>query len=52
LQLDPAGLEPGRYVVLCRAWDDTEVQGDRHPWVLKDEHGLLESERRWLLQVR
>ena len=51
-ELDPADLEPGRYVVLCRAWDDTDVKGDRYPWVLRDASGLLQSERRWHLQVR
>ena len=44
-------LEPGRYRVVCRAKDTTKVRGDKLPWVLKDEAGLLESERAWWITV-
>lgn len=44
-------LEPGRYRVVCRVRDTTEFRGERHPWVLQDEHGLLESERAWWVVV-
>jgi hypothetical protein len=42
---------PGKYVVVCRVRDDTKVPRDTLPWVLKDDHGVLESERRWQLVV-
>ncbi len=48
-QVDPRDYEPGRYRVICRAVDDTKVRGEKRPWVLKDEAGLLESERSWWL---
>jgi hypothetical protein len=32
--------------------DTTELRGEKFPWVLKDERGLLESERIWWLEVR
>jgi hypothetical protein len=44
-------LSPGRYRVVARAVDDTRMKGDRYPWVLLDEHGVLESERSWWLIV-
>jgi len=44
-------LEPGRYRVLCRVRDTTLVGRGRVPWVLRDEHGLLESERGWWVRV-
>jgi hypothetical protein len=51
LEVDPAELEPGRYRILCRVRDTAKPRGERFPWVLKDEHGLLESERSWVLVV-
>lgn len=47
----PRGLEPGRYRLICRAVDTTELRGERHPWVLKDPAHLLRSERRWTVLV-
>ncbi|TDJ73247.1 MAG: hypothetical protein E2O39_05685 [Planctomycetota bacterium] len=44
-------LEPGRYRVVCRAWDTTKMKGDKFPWVLRDEYGVLESERAWWIVV-
>lgn len=44
-------LDPGRYVVICRVRDTTEVRGSRYPWVIRDERGLLESECRWLVEI-
>lgn len=43
--------KPGTYVVVCRVRDTTKVARDTLPWVLKDDAGVLESERRWTLLV-
>ncbi len=43
---------PGLYRITCRVRDTTELRGEKFPWVLKDELGLLESERVWWLEVR
>ena len=51
LTVDPAKLAPGRYRVICRVRDTTQPRGERFPWVLRDERGLLESERSWSLVV-
>lgn len=51
LKLRAKDLEPGRYRVVCRVRDTTKVKGDRHPWVLADEHDLLVSERAWWVEV-
>jgi len=45
-------LKPGLYRVTCRVNDTTRLRGERFPWVLKDERGVLESERVWWLEVR
>jgi len=47
----PGDHDPGRYRVVCRVLDNTRIRGDKLPWVLKDEHGLLESERAWWVVV-
>ncbi len=52
LKLSREDLEPGLYRITCRVRDTTELRGERFPWVLRDEHGLLESERVWWLEVR
>jgi len=52
LRLSRQDLEPGQYRITCRVRDTTELRGERFPWVLKDERGLLESERIWWLEVR
>lgn len=44
-RLDPRALEPGRYLVLLRVRDTTRMAGEKLPWVLRDEHELLASER-------
>jgi len=49
--VDPNELKPGRYRVICRATDDTQPRGERKPWVLVDEQGLLTSERGWWIRV-
>ena len=51
-RVNPRKLEPGRYRVVCRAVDKTQLRGERHPWVLRDPAGLLASERGWWLEVR
>jgi hypothetical protein len=51
LEIDPADYEPGRYRVICRVVDTTEIRGEKYPWVLKDDAGLLESERAWWIRV-
>ncbi|MSR64057.1 MAG: hypothetical protein EXS08_16670 [Planctomycetes bacterium] len=52
LRLARDDLKPGLYRVTCRVKDTTRLRGERFPWVLKDERGLLESERVWWLEVR
>jgi hypothetical protein len=53
LRLNPGEVEaPGRYRLICRVRDDAQPWGERWPWVLKDEHGLLESERAWWIYKR
>jgi hypothetical protein len=50
-RLTPSGMKPGRYRVICRAKDTTKIGDDLWAWVLKDERGLLESERTWSVVV-
>lgn len=50
-RFDPAQWPPGVYRVVARARDDTVLPGEDHPWVLRDEEGLLESERAWWVRV-
>jgi hypothetical protein len=45
------GLEPGRYRVVCRVHDTTEVRGTRAPWVIKDDGGFLTSTIGWWVRV-
>jgi hypothetical protein len=45
------GLKPGGYVVVARVTDDAKVPRDTLPWVIKDDRGVLQSERRWNLVV-
>ena len=52
LRLARGDLEPGLYRITCRVRDTTELRGEKFPWVLKDELGLLESERVWWVVVR
>ena len=46
-----SSLEPGRYRVICRVRDTTRMRGEKYPWVLDDELGLLESERAWWIRI-
>ena len=40
-------------MVVCRVTDTTRhIDDEVWPWVLKDDLGLLESERRWALEVK
>lgn len=41
----------GRYRVICRVRDGAQPSGQARPWVLRDEYGLLESERGWWIDV-
>ena len=50
-RVSPRQLDPGRYRVVCRVRDTTQLRGKRFPWVLRDERGLLESERGWWIEV-
>ncbi len=43
--------EPGRYRVVCRVIDTTELRGEKWPWVLHDPLHLLQSERAWWVEV-
>ncbi|MCP3917192.1 MAG: hypothetical protein GY711_16710 [bacterium] len=45
-------LVPGRYRVIARAKDTTKLRGEKWPWVLKDELGVLQSERAWWVEVK
>ena len=45
------GLEPGRYRVICRVHDTTEVRGSRAPWVVKEDVGFLTSTVGWWVRV-
>jgi hypothetical protein len=49
LVVKPSELEPGLSLVVCRVRDDTQPSWDRWPLVLSDPHGVLESERTWLV---
>jgi len=51
-RLETARLEPGEYRVIVRVRDATELRGEKLPWVLKDELGLLSSERSWRVEVQ
>lgn len=50
-RLNTKNLQPGRHQVVCRVVDDAKPSGQQWPWVLKDEHGLLQSERVWWIEV-
>ena len=46
-------VKPGNWMVVCRVTDTTRhIDDEVWPWVLKDDLGLLESERRWALEVK
>jgi hypothetical protein len=51
LVISSKDLEPGIYRVICRVKDTTKLRKEKFPWVLKDELGLLESERGWWIEV-
>ncbi len=51
LNLRKSQLEPGRYRVIARAHDTTQMRGERFPWVLQDVDELLWSERAWWVEV-
>jgi hypothetical protein len=44
-------LAPGEHVLTVVVRDTTRIKGERFPWVLKDERGLLEDRRVWTLLV-
>mgnify|MGYP001449177987 CR=1 FL=1 len=52
LRLLRSETKPGRYRVVCRVRDTTRIRDEKWPWVLRDEDGVLESERVWWLLVR
>lgn len=47
----PDRREQGRFLVVCRVRDLAKVDGQSWAWVLRDEHGVLESERAWWVEV-
>ncbi|TAH34645.1 MAG: hypothetical protein EYC70_17085 [Planctomycetota bacterium] len=49
-RLDPAALTAARVRVICRVQDSTKLPDEDHPWVLRDDDGLLESERAWWVE--
>ncbi len=50
-RMSTKGLEPGRYRVMCRVHDTTEVRGSRAPWVVKDDGGFLTSTVGWWVRI-
>jgi hypothetical protein len=44
-------LPAGRYLVTAVVWDPARPRGAKRPWVLKDERGLLEDRRSWVVEV-
>jgi hypothetical protein len=44
-------LPPGRHLLTVVVRDPAQPKGERFPWVLKDERGLLEDRRSWVLVV-
>ena len=50
-RVSPTGLEPGRYRVVCRVHDSTEVRGSRAPWVMKKNEGFLTSTVGWWVRL-
>lgn len=51
LVVSRADYEPGIWRVVCRVKDTTALRGEKYPWVLKDERGLLQSERGWWIEI-
>lgn len=51
LRLLRSEMEQGRYRVICRVRDTTRLRDEEWPWVLKDDQGILESERAWWVYV-
>jgi hypothetical protein len=48
----PMALPVGRHLLTVIVWDPTpKKRGAAKPWVLKDERGLLEDRRQWLIEV-
>lgn len=45
-------LPPGRHLLTAVVRDPARPKGERFPWVLKDEAGLLEDRATWILVVR
>jgi hypothetical protein len=44
-------LAPGKYLLTAVVRDATRLKGERFPWVIKDEKGLLEDRHAWVLVV-
>jgi hypothetical protein len=44
-------LNPGRWLLTAVVRDTTRFKGEKFPWVLKDERGLLEDRASWTLVV-
>jgi hypothetical protein len=49
LSLRASDLGAGVYRIVCRVKDTTRLPKERWPLVMKDEFGVLESERAWLV---
>ena len=47
----PADLAPGRHVLTAIVWDPAKPKGAKRAWVLKDDRGLLEDRRAWVIEV-
>jgi len=44
-------LPPGKHLLTVVVRDPCKPKGERFPWVLKDDRGLLEDRRTWILNV-
>jgi hypothetical protein len=44
-------LAVGRHVLTVVVWDPAKPKGEKRPWVLKDERGLLEDRYEWHIEV-
>ncbi len=47
----PSDLPVGRHVLTAIVWDPAKPKGAKRPWVLKDDRGLLEDRRAWIIEI-
>jgi len=44
-------LPVGRHTLTAVVWDPAKPKGSKRSWVIKDDRGLLEDRREWLIEV-